>query len=523
MSVSPILVAGSWREAVYDTTFQAVSPATGQLLDEQFPLSRWSDIDAALEAAAAITDELRWAPGDRLAAFLEAYAGLIEERATQICEAAHAETALPLHPRLVDAELPRTIGQLRQAADAARTASWRRPVVDHEHGLRTCRGAIGPVAVFGPNNFPLAFGSISGGDFASAIAAGNPVIAKAHSSHPATTRLFAEAAFDAVAQVGLPAATVQLLYRIDHADGERLVSDRRLGATGYTGSRAAGLKLKAAADRVGKPIYLELSSINPVVMLPTALVENLDQVVDEFVGSCLLGAGQFCTNPGLVIAISGNSTDAWVTRVAERFAESPVGVLLSAGVLQQLKTHLDLLVASGAQVVTGHQHVEGEGFRYANTLLRVSGDDFLANPSALQTEVFGPAALVVVAKDSTQLLAILQQLEGNLTGTIYHTSSGGCVSSGDSDGDLAVQVARVLRPRVGRLLHDRMPTGVAVSRAMNHGGPFPATGHPGFTAVGVPAAIERFSQLWCFDHAPSDWLPDCLRASPDVPGAESGS
>ena len=331
---------------------------------------------------------------------------------------AHAETGLPKAPRLAEVELPRTTGQLRQAAAAARDGSWALPTIDTKLNIRSLLAPIGPVLVFGPNNFPFAFNSVAGGDFAAAIAAGNPVIAKANSSHPGTTRLLAEEAFAAVAEAGLPPATVQLLYRTSHEDGERLVADPRTGATGYTGSRAAGLKLKAAADAAGKPIYLELSSVNPVVILPGALAERGKDLADEFVASCLMGTGQFCTNPSLVLLLAGDATEEFVGSVKGRFEAASPTPLLSPAVAKALASSVETLQSAGARLVTGGAPASGAGCRYANTLLRVSGAEFLKPPEKLQTEAFGNASLFVVAKDDGELAAALRHLEGNLTGCI---------------------------------------------------------------------------------------------------------
>ena len=245
--------------------------------------------------------ELRQLPAEKIADFLDCYADRIEAAKDALVDAAYAETGLAKSPRLADVELPRTSNQLRAAAEACRTGNWAMPTIDTKTGIRSCYEALGPICIFGPNNFPFAFGSVSGGDFAAAIAAGNPVIGKANSSHPETTYLFAKEALEAAKQTGLPEATVQLIYRTNHADGERMVSDPRIGATGYTGSRNAGLQLKTAADRAGKPIYLELSSVNPVVITDNALEERCDEIVTEFTTSVLMGTGQFCTNPGLVM------------------------------------------------------------------------------------------------------------------------------------------------------------------------------------------------------------------------------
>src|SRR5262249_23638588 len=276
-------------------------------------------IESAVKAAARAAQAVAHWPGERFARFLERYADRVETRAADLTAVAHLETALVVEPRLAKAELPRTTNQLRQAAAAAREGSWLRPIIDVKANIRSVFAPIGPVVVFGPNNFPFAFNGVSGGDFAAAVAAGNPVIAKGHSSHPGTTRLFAEEAHHAARETEMPPGFVQLLYRTDHADGERLVSHPLVGATGYTGARETGLVLKAAADRAGKPIYLELSSINPVVVLPGALAERAAAIVDDFLGSCLMGAGQFCTNPGLVLLIAGPDADSFLNLVREKF------------------------------------------------------------------------------------------------------------------------------------------------------------------------------------------------------------
>ena len=285
--------------------------------------------------------------GSDLAISSDAYAAEIETRIDPIVEAAHLETALPISPRLKDGEMVRTTNQLRQAAEAARHRSWTLPTIDTQNNIRSILGPIGPVAVFGPNNFPLAFNSIAGGDFAAAIAAGNPVIAKGHSSHPRTTRLFAEAAQHAAETTNMPDGFVQLIYRTSHEDGAKLVAHPLLGATGYTGSRHAGLVLKEAADRAGKPIYLELSSINPVFVLHGALAEKLDDIVDQFVGSCLMGTGQFCTNPGVLVVLQGEDSERLIQAIADRFESTPAGTLLGEGVERTLRAGIVAIQRTG--------------------------------------------------------------------------------------------------------------------------------------------------------------------------------
>src|SRR5438270_280786 len=374
--VAPVLIDGKWRAADAEGTFHAENPAKGEPLPPAFPISRWSDCDAALEGASKAAAELRNTEPAKIAEFLDAYASNIEAAAESIVAAAAEETALPVTPRLKDVELPRTTNQLRQAAAAAREESWRHATLDLEKNIRSCFSPIGPVVIFGPNNFPFAFNGVSGGDFAAAIAAGNPVIAKAHPLHPNTTRLLAEQALKAIEATGLPPATVQLIYNVSNENGLKLV--------------------------------------------------------------------------------------------------------------------------------TGGDNAPGDGYRYANTLLRASAAQFLAAPHDLQREIFGNATLAVTVNTEQELESILRLLEGNLTGTIYSAKSG-------ADDETYNTIAPLLREKVGRLLNDKMPTGVAVSPAMNHGGPYPATTHPGTTSVGIPTSITRFAKLDCYDAVRPERLPAILK------------
>lgn len=299
--IAPVLIGGKWRDASRTDTFTATSPKSTRSLDQLFPVSAWSDVDEALDAALEAFREMREMPGSKLALFLRTFADLLEEHRGEICKIAEEETGLPLAPRLRDIELPRTTGQLPQAADAADDGAWRMPTIDADANIRSVLEPLGPVVVFGPNNFPFAFNGICGGDFAAAIASGNPVLAKAHPLHPATSRLLAEQAVKAAEVTAMPAGTVQLIYAMNNEDGLRLVADRRIGAAAFTGSRAAGTALKASADAAGKPIFLEMSSVNPVVILPGALTESFNGIVDELTVSGLKAAGQFCTKPGIVV------------------------------------------------------------------------------------------------------------------------------------------------------------------------------------------------------------------------------
>lgn len=502
--IRDILVDGAWSSSAGSGTFQAINPLAGDALPAQFPISTWEDCDRALTAAAAAFEILRETPDDRIAAFLDRYAESLQEHADELVAQAHLESGLPVKPRLRDVELPRTINQLRLAAEAVRDGGWRLPTIDAAANIRSYLAPIGPVCVFGPSNFPFAFGAVAGGDFAAAIAAGNPVIAKAHPLHPETARMLAVLAVEALRDAGLPSATVQLLYHLKPEDGERLVSDHRIAASAFTGSKPSGLRLKRAAEEAGKLIFLELSSTNPVVILPGALAERGPQLVAEFCDSALMAGGQFCTNPGLVLLIASDTTEAFIRDVSQEYQARPAGKLMSAGVVAALNQSITTLRSSGAEIIAEGSAADAAAFTHPNTLLRIAASEWLKKPQVLQTEAFGNASLFVVAASIAAAAQVLRALEGNLTGCIYSAKDG----SEDADYDA---LAHVLRPRVGRLLNDKMPTGVAVSPAMNHGGPYPASGNPHFTAVGIPASLRRFSALQCFDNVRQHRLPSCVR------------
>ncbi len=244
--------------------------------------------------------------------------------------------------------------------------------------------------------------------------------------------------------------------------------------------------------------------MNPVFILPGAIRQRSTELADELSGSALLGTGQFCTQPGLVVLQGGDDSEAFIDAVRERFEVAGVGALLGTRGLRGLGESVKVLLEAGACLLTGGEEFEGPGCRYRNTLLRTSGKTFLATPDALQTEAFGNCTLMVVTEDAEEMLAVAERLEGNLTGSVYSDTGG-------DDDDFYPVIADRLRIRVGRLLNDKMPTGVAVVPSMNHGGPFPATGHPGFTAVGIPASIRRFAMLQCYDNVRPRRLPPELR------------
>lgn len=504
MTTHPILINGQWTASTGGETFYSLNPTTGEALPDAYPVSPWGEIEQAITAAVAAFETVRSWPGSRFAAFLEAYATHIEANGDEIAEMAATETGLAYQPRLRDVEIPRTVNQMRLGAEAAESSSWAAPTIDTSGGIRSVYGPIGPVVVFGPNNFPLAINAVAGNDFVAAVAAGNPVIAKGHPLHPTTTRLLAEHALAAAKETEMPDGFVQLIYHMSNEDGVRLVkADGVAGAT-FTGSRAGGLALKAAADATGKPFYAEMSSINPVFILPGALAERGDELADEFVGSCLLGAGQFCTNPGLVLLLDNSDAHAFIATVADKMKAAPNGTLLGTGVKSHYEQSLAVLKRAGAEVVAESTPDSTGRVTTQNVLLKTTGSHFLANSEALQAEAFGPSSLFVLCDSVEQMQEIASCFEGNLTGCLYSATDG-------TDDDAYESIAAVVRTKVGRLLNDKMPTGVAVSSAMNHGGPYPASGHPGWSSVGLPQSVRRFGALQCYDAVREHRLPKVLR------------
>jgi NADP-dependent aldehyde dehydrogenase len=506
MSFAPILIAGEWRDAEAPLgSFSAYDPKTGAQLDERYPISGAADVAAAFEAAARAVIELRSTPSETIAEFLERYAVAIEARSEALVEVAARETALPAEPRLRSVELPRTVGQLRQGAAAVRDRSWRRATIDTKANLRSQHAALGgAVLVFGPNNFPFAFNAVAGGDFVAAVAAGNPVIAKGNPGHPGTSRVLSECALEALRASGAPLSLLQLLYQVPSELGLAMVAEPRLAATAFTGSRAAGLRLKRAADAAGKPIYLEMSSVNPVFFLPGALAERGAALAKELFESCAAGAGQFCTRPGLSFIVGDAAGQAFVKDLQVAFSASTAGTLLGPAVRDALAANVLALVRDGARVLAGGHALDDSRFAFEPTLLEVSASAFLHNPLSLGRESFGALHLLVRASDIRELAPLATSLEGNLTASLYSATDG-------RDEALYAELEPIVRAKVGRLLNDKMPTGVAVSPAMNHGGPYPATSHPGFTAVGIPASLLRFSALHSYDNVRPARLPPELR------------
>ncbi|MFW6160626.1 MAG: aldehyde dehydrogenase family protein [Acidobacteriota bacterium] len=507
MNLSPVLINGKWREARNPVTaFYGVNPKSGKRIESYYPVSCFDEIKEALHAAKDAVLKLASTPPEKRAHFLELHARKIEERKEELTTTAALETGLPEEPRLASVELPRTTDQLRQAAAAVRKRDWCQATIDTSRNIRSKYDPLGgAVIILGPNNFPLAFNSVTGGDFAAAIAAGNPVLAKANPGHPGTSKILAEAAFEAVEESGLPYSSIQMFYHCTEKDGYRIITHPFTAAISFTGSGAAGLKLKEAAESCGKLIYLEMSSVNPLFILPGALKERKEEIASDFFNSCTLGTGQFCTKPGLVVLAESKEAEEFISAVSRLLSSQEPGFLLGEGVLKEIREKVKLFKFNGAEVITGGSSFNlKQGFRFKNTLLLISGSQFLTNPLDFQEEIFGPVSLFVLAESTNQMTKIAHILRGNLTASIFSAHDG-------SDEQLYRELEPVLRFKAGRLLNDKMPTGVAVSPAMTHGGPFPATGHPGFTSVGIPFSFLRFAARHCYDNVRQDRLPPELK------------
>lgn len=464
-----------------------------------------SPVDVACRAAEAAFDLFRELAPDRRAAFLEGIAGALELRAEAIIDTGHAETALP-RPR-VQGELGRTTGQLRFFATILREGSWlgvqqdsalpaRQPAPRPDLRLRNI--ALGPVAVFGASNFPLAF-SVAGGDTAAALAAGCPVVCKAHSAHPATSRLAAQAIDAALADAGLPAGVFSL---VEGDVGAELVAHPAIQAVGFTGSRRGGLALQAIAQgrAVPIPFYGEMSSINPVLLFPAALADRAETLGRDFVASLTLGVGQFCTNPGLVLLPVGADGDRFRDAAVTALTAVTAAPMLTPGICQAYVEGLARWQAHPRLWALAAGQGEADGRRGVAALFEVTAADFIADP-ALQEEVFGPAGLLVRCDDAAQFSAVLAAVEGQLTVALHLATD---------DHSQASALLPLLERKAGRLLVNGFGTGVEVAHSMVHGGPFPSTTDSRSTSVGA-RAIERFLRPVCYQNLPQALLPPALQ------------
>lgn len=504
-SLSGAMLLGTTAVSGTEASFKAINPATNASLEPAYATASKAQVEQACALAHAAFPIYRETGLEQRAAFLEACAEEIEAIGDALIERAMLETGLP-RARL-EGERGRTTGQLRLFAEVVREGSWLEARIDPARperkplprsDLRQRHIGLGPVVVFGASNFPLAF-SVAGGDTASALAAGCPVVVKAHNAHPGTSEYVGQALQRAVKRSGLPEGVFSLVFGAGNVAGTALVADPRIKAVGFTGSRGGGTALiqVAAARREPIPVYAEMSAINPVYLLPAALRRRGAELGKAFVGSLTLGAGQFCTNPGLVLAIEGPGLDAFEAAAIEAMAGAEAGVMLTPGIASAYREGVEK--RAGRTRVLGRGRPSQAPNRCQAGLFGISAEAFLADES-LQDEIFGAASSLIRCRDEAELRQLTLALEGQLTATLQLD---------EEDKALAARLIPDLELKAGRILVNGWPTGVEVGHAMVHGGPFPATSDSRTTSVGS-LAIHRFLRPVCYQDLPPELLPPSI-------------
>jgi len=503
-----ILIGASERQG--GEPFFAINPSTGAKGEVAFSSAMPAEVEEAAVLADAAFESFSTLSPDARATFLETVADNIVAIGDLLIETAMAETGLP-RARL-EGERGRTVGQLRLFASYVRLGDWLDATIDvalpdrqplPRADLRRVNHSVGPVAVFGASNFPLAF-SVAGGDTASAFAAGSPVVVKGHSAHPGTGELVARAIQAAVKSCGLHEGVFSYLPGNNRALGGSLVADHRIKAVGFTGSRGGGTALmKIAAERAEPiPVYAEMSSINPVVLLPGALAARAEAMGAAFVGSLTMGSGQFCTNPGLVIALDGSDLDRFVAAAAEALSGAQPQVMLTPGIHAAYEQGVAALVGADG-VTTVARGTEPDGCnRCQAAFFATDAATFKSNP-VLAEEVFGSSSVLIRCSSIEEIIATIAGLEGQLTATLQLD---------ESDSADAAKLLPTLSRKVGRILTNGWPTGVEVTHAMVHGGPFPSTADGRSTSVGT-LAMMRFLRPVCYQDVPDALLPPSLQAA----------
>jgi len=504
MSITGEALIGGRAVRGNGAALRAFDPAAGQPLEPAFNAVDSDQIDTACRLAQAAFDPFRAQSDAQRALFLETIGERILGLGDALIERAMLETGLP-RARL-EGERARTVNQLRLFATVLREGSWADIRIDRalperqppRPDLRMRMIGVGPVAVFAASNFPLAF-SVAGGDTVSAFAAGCPVVLKAHSAHPGTSELVGRAIVQAVVHCGLPAGVFALLTGSGNGIGQGLVRHPAIQAVGFTGSRSGGTALMAVAAARPQPIpvYAEMSSINPVFLMPQALAARGKEIAAGFAASLTMSVGQLCTNPGLVLGIAGDDFDRFCFEAANALAPVSAATMLTPGIAGHYQSALQRI--GGHDAVQTLERGASKDCKGAPALFRTTGAAFLAD-RALSDEMFGPASLCVACRDIEEMLAVAESLEGQLTATMH-------LDEGDTAP--AARLLPVLERRAGRILANGFPTGVEVTHAMVHGGPFPATSDGRSTSVGS-AAIQRFLRPVCYQNLPLDLLPGVL-------------
>jgi NADP-dependent aldehyde dehydrogenase len=491
-----------------DAGFRAVDPASGQEMEPVFGGASPADVARACDLAWSAFDTYRETSPDVRAAFLEAIAANVLDLGDALIVRAMAETGLP-RGRL-EGERARTVGQLQLFAEVVRDGGHldiridpampeRKPLPRSDLRLRHI--GVGPVAVFGASNFPLAF-SVAGGDTASALAAGCPVVVKAHPAHPGTSELVGRAVQKAVQDSGLPEGVFSLLFGIGNELGGALVAHPHIKSVGFTGSRRGGMALVqiAAARPEPIPVFAEMSSINPVLLMPQALAARGQDIGRAFVASLTMGAGQFCTNPGLLLAQDDPGLDSFIAGAAEALGAAAPSTMLTPGIFTAYRHGVERLAGNARVKIVAQGSISAGANQGRSTLFETDLASFLADET-LKEEVFGASSLLIRCSDLADMHRLLEHLEGQLTVTLQ-------MDAGDAED--ARTLLPTLERKASRVLVNGWPTGVEVAHAMVHGGPFPATSDGRTTSVGT-LAIRRFLRPVCYQDVPPSLLPDALR------------
>jgi NADP-dependent aldehyde dehydrogenase len=487
---------------------RAINAATGEQIEPAFGGATAADLEAACALAWSAFDVYRETAPEVRAQFLETIAQNILDLGDDLVERCVIESGLPR--ARIEGERGRTVGQLRMFAGVVRNGDFLGVRIDPAQperkplprvDLRLRHVGLGPVAVFGASNFPLAF-SVAGGDTASALAAGCPVIAKAHSAHPGTSELVGRAIQKAVKDCGMPEGTFSLLFDSGRDIGQGLVSDHRIKAAGFTGSRGGGTALMklAAARPEPIPVYAEMSSINPVLLFPAALKNRAEAIGRAFVQSLTLGAGQFCTNPGLILAVDGPDLDRFVEAASAALADAPAATMLTPGIHKAYESAV-AKTAEHAEVKALARGCSAKSPNQGQAALFSTTAQAFREHVELQEETFGASSLVVRCPDLAAMRELVESLEGQLTSALHID---------EADHAEARAFVPTLERRTGRILVNGFGTGVEVGHAMVHGGPFPSTADGRSTSVGS-LAIYRFLRPVSYQDLPEALLPQPLK------------
>ncbi|MBC7687443.1 MAG: aldehyde dehydrogenase (NADP(+)) [Aquabacterium sp.] len=502
-------LVGQTESAEGNQFLQAFSTVKQEFLPENFSIATVDETDKAVNKAVTAFALYKNSTAENRAIFLETIAEEIIAIGDELIQRAMLETGLT-EARLIG-ERGRTTGQLKLFADLLREGSWIEAVIDTalpdrkpmpRADFRKMLVPIGPVVVFGASNFPFAF-STAGGDTAAALAAGNPVIVKAHASHLGTNELVALAINKAAQKCKMPDGVFSFVIGSGAVTGMQLVKHAGVKAVGFTGSYNAGMAIyKAAVNEreIPIPVYAEMSSINPVLLLPAKLKQDAIAVATQLAGSVTLGVGQFCTNPGLIFLIEDEASGAFIKKLTELLSAAPLATMLNAGICRSYYENRQTIAQQNGVTALFTGDDAGAAYKASAALLQVSAGDFISNPK-LQNEIFGPASLIVKCKDKEELLLAIESLHGQLTGSVIADKNdmqnfSNCIS--------------VLTDKVGRVVYNGVPTGVEVCYAMVHGGPFPSTTDVRSTSVGADA-VKRFVRPLCLQDCPAEFLPDVLK------------